>query len=283
MLSSKPGWDIKKAFGTFLLANRLYWTPNSNFNHGACGVKRAAKDLGYNVDDVMETFQSVGIKPCSTALRGMDALGDISAKAGEGKKFIFSVERKTKSLEIETAAIPDVSEGDADLYVDATLYKQSSKSEGSFEYIKIVKPAAVSHTVTVKGESTFTKVSLKAIIDTVMLEENGDVCSDLFSFTYRYNFSFPPEVVSCGHPVAVRASQEDDPAIIMAASYETLPDLMNNKYQFLSLVPVKVNGTTPASDIVICTPQEGTYHLEIMSLGCAPLKIWYSILLRPSL
>merc|ERR1712034_207385 len=39
-------YSFKQAFILFTTANKLYWTASSTFNQGACGVERAAKDLG---------------------------------------------------------------------------------------------------------------------------------------------------------------------------------------------------------------------------------------------
>ena len=54
-------WGVKKAFGVFVKANKMYWNANSNFQTGACGVNSAARDLGYNVNDVKLAFQGVGV------------------------------------------------------------------------------------------------------------------------------------------------------------------------------------------------------------------------------
>lgn len=60
-LATTSGWDTKKAFLTFAKANQLYWNPNSDFQDGACGVKKAAKDLGFSTDDVVNAFAVVDI------------------------------------------------------------------------------------------------------------------------------------------------------------------------------------------------------------------------------
>lgn len=62
LLAHKPGWTTKKAFDTFVAANQLYWTQESNFESGASGVYNAARDLEYNVNDVQEIFDTVGIR-----------------------------------------------------------------------------------------------------------------------------------------------------------------------------------------------------------------------------
>ncbi|MGO1069063.1 M4 family metallopeptidase [Lysobacter sp. CA199] len=60
-LSKKAGWDTVKAFKVFAKANIDYWTPNTDFNSGACGVEQAATDLGLSVADVSAAFLVVGV------------------------------------------------------------------------------------------------------------------------------------------------------------------------------------------------------------------------------
>lgn len=61
LLAHRDGWDVKSAFTVFAAANRDYWTPNSTFNSGACGVTTAADDLGYPTADVTAAFAQVGV------------------------------------------------------------------------------------------------------------------------------------------------------------------------------------------------------------------------------
>jgi len=63
-LSTSDGWDAKKAFDVMMRANQYYWTSATNFEQGACGVIKAAKDLNYNVIDVKASFLRVGIEYC---------------------------------------------------------------------------------------------------------------------------------------------------------------------------------------------------------------------------
>ncbi len=61
LLANKEGWGTKKAFEAFVAANQLYWTQNSTFDQGGCGVFTAAKDLGYKTADVVDAFKTVGV------------------------------------------------------------------------------------------------------------------------------------------------------------------------------------------------------------------------------
>ncbi|WP_133407392.1 M4 family metallopeptidase [Parashewanella tropica] len=62
LLATTKGWTTKKAFAAFVYANVLYWTPESTFDSGACGVEDAAKDLHFNSKDVVNAFLQVGVK-----------------------------------------------------------------------------------------------------------------------------------------------------------------------------------------------------------------------------
>ena len=61
LLATTTGWNTRKAFEVMADANRLYWTANSTFNQGACGVQNAAANRGYAVADVTAAFQAVGV------------------------------------------------------------------------------------------------------------------------------------------------------------------------------------------------------------------------------
>lgn len=61
LLANTPGWDTKKAFDVMVKANRHYWTANSTFAQGACGVVKAARDHQFNEKDVVNAFKEVGV------------------------------------------------------------------------------------------------------------------------------------------------------------------------------------------------------------------------------
>ena len=61
LIATKSGWNPRKAFEVMADANALYWSSDSTFNQGACGVEQAAADRGYSVADVTAAFQAVGV------------------------------------------------------------------------------------------------------------------------------------------------------------------------------------------------------------------------------
>lgn len=61
LLATTAGWNTKMAFQVMADANRLYWTSNSTFNQGACGVQAAATNRGYSAAAVTAAFSAVGV------------------------------------------------------------------------------------------------------------------------------------------------------------------------------------------------------------------------------
>ena len=62
ILANKNKWNVRRAFKSFAIANKMYWRSASTFNEGACGVITAAEDDGRNADDVIDAFRQVGVE-----------------------------------------------------------------------------------------------------------------------------------------------------------------------------------------------------------------------------
>jgi pseudolysin len=60
-LANSEGWGVKKAFEVMIHANSYYWTPETDFHEGACGVMKSAKDLHYDTSAVADAFSKTGI------------------------------------------------------------------------------------------------------------------------------------------------------------------------------------------------------------------------------
>ncbi|KGJ87024.1 M4 family metallopeptidase [Colwellia psychrerythraea] len=75
LLANKENWNTRLAFDVMYEANRFYWTPNTTFIEGACGVIHATDDLGYNVSDVIDSFEQVGVICDDLPARDEDADG----------------------------------------------------------------------------------------------------------------------------------------------------------------------------------------------------------------
>lgn len=118
-LAKKTGWDTVKAFKVFARANALYWTANSTFNTGSCGVASAATDLGFSATDVASAFTAVGVT-CSTGgggggtqLQNGVAVTGLAGSSGTELSYTVVVSAGASNLTIATSG----GTGDADLYV----------------------------------------------------------------------------------------------------------------------------------------------------------------------
>jgi len=60
-LSTSPNWDTKKAFQVMARANAYYWTSTTDFVQGACGVLKAATDLGHETKAIKSAFDVVKV------------------------------------------------------------------------------------------------------------------------------------------------------------------------------------------------------------------------------
>lgn len=122
LLATKTGWTVRKAFEVMADANRLYWTANSTFSDGACGVYNAAVNRAYNKADVMSAFLAVGVElpfscvsdvpPQYPQLNNNSPTG-FSAAAGVSKIYTFMVPTDISSLSFKMSG----GTGNGDLYV----------------------------------------------------------------------------------------------------------------------------------------------------------------------
>lgn len=61
LIANQAGWDTRKAFNIMLKANMDYWLANTDFEHAACGVLKAALDYHYDLQAVRDAFTAVKI------------------------------------------------------------------------------------------------------------------------------------------------------------------------------------------------------------------------------
>lgn len=171
-LATTQGWDTKKAFELFVLANQIYWSENSDFWQGACGVKNSATDLGYSADDVVAAFNLVGVSPCGEPPLPPEpeyqnlTNGQAQTVTGEtGSKTYFDIEvpEGQDKLTIDLA----VSTGDPDMYVGLDYAPSSQenicKSETVTDEVCVIEsPVAGRYTINVLGYSDYADANLKA-------------------------------------------------------------------------------------------------------------------------
>ena len=171
LLANTGGWNTRKAFEVFVLANRLYWGANTTYDQGACGVTRAATDLGYSLTDVAAAFNTVGVNascgatpPAGTVLQnGVPVTGLAAAKGG---KLSYTIEVPAGKSQLVVAS--SGGSGDADLYVKfgsaptSTSYDCRPYKSGNTETCTLNAPKAGTWHVQLSGFSAFSGVSLKA-------------------------------------------------------------------------------------------------------------------------
>ncbi|ALP42381.1 M4 family metallopeptidase [Aeromonas schubertii] len=170
LLANSSGWSTRKAFEVFVLANRLYWGANTNYDSGACGVTKAATDLGYSLTDVAAAFQAVGVNascgttpPSGNELQNGVAVSGLSGAKGAQLNYTMTVPAGVSKLVFAMSG----GSGDADLYVKfgaaptSTSYDCRPYKGGNTETCTMNAPKVGTWYVQVKGYSAFSGVTLK--------------------------------------------------------------------------------------------------------------------------
>lgn len=164
LLANKAGWNTRKAFEVFTVANQLYWTASSTFVSGANGVCKAAADKGYALADVAAAFTSVGVATTDCGGGGTTpptgtsgSLPNLSATKGNWYRNTITVPAGATKLTVNIAG----GTGDADLYVrfgsqpTTSTYTCRPYKTGSTESCVINNPAAGTWHVGIRAYSTF--------------------------------------------------------------------------------------------------------------------------------
>jgi len=114
LLVNEKKWPIKEAFHVFVVANQIHWRETSGFHDAACGVKIAAKDLGYKEGDIFDVFRKVGVIPClggpTTEVGG---IGNLAVKGKGALYFQWHALPNLKDAKISLAG----GSGDANMIV----------------------------------------------------------------------------------------------------------------------------------------------------------------------
>ncbi|SEJ09912.1 M4 family metallopeptidase [Frateuria terrea] len=176
LLAKTSGWDVKKAFQVFQLANKSYWTATTDFNNGACGVESAATDLGYTKNDVITAFNGVGVNcPGSggggggggggtTALSNGVPVSGVSGASGADNDFSIQVPAGASNLVMSISG----GSGDADLYTKfgsaptLSSYDCRPYLTGNNESCTVSAPQAGTYYIKVHGYSSYSSVTVKA-------------------------------------------------------------------------------------------------------------------------
>ncbi|WP_445356238.1 M4 family metallopeptidase [Microbulbifer sp. EKSA008] len=178
LLANTSGWNTRTAFDPFVLANQMYWSANTDFEDGACGVFSAASDLGYDTDDVVAAFSTVGVSTSSCGGGGGGGGGgneggelengvtetDIEGGSGDEVNFTLDVPADATDLSFVMSG----GSGDADLYVrfgnapTTSTYDCRPYTSGNNETCDIADADLQGGTyyVMVRGYSSFSDVTL---------------------------------------------------------------------------------------------------------------------------
>jgi Zn-dependent metalloprotease len=171
LLAKTAGWDVKKAFQVYALANKSYWTATSTFNSGACGVESAATDLGYSAANVATAFSGVGVT-CpgtgggggSSALQNGVAVTGLAAATNADLNYTVAIPSGATNLVIATSG----GTGDLDLYTKFGSVPTSSSYDcrpyvsGNNESCSVAAPQAGTYYVRLHGYAAFSGASVKA-------------------------------------------------------------------------------------------------------------------------
>ncbi len=169
-LAKTAGWNTRKAFEVMVDANRLYWTPNSTFNQGACGVEKAATARGYVTADVTKAFAAVGVScsggttPTTTVLSTGVPVTGISLTKNATRLFSISVPAGRSTLVVKLSG----GSGDGDIYVRRgsapTTSTYDGKSEGSTnaESVTLSATTAGTYYILLNAYATVSGASLVA-------------------------------------------------------------------------------------------------------------------------
>ncbi|MDK2126453.1 M4 family metallopeptidase [Parachitinimonas caeni] len=173
LLATTSGWSARKAFEIMVIANKLYWKPNSTFNEGACGVVQAAKDKGYKSEDVVAAFSKVGVscdgttppQPSTKELKSGIAVTGLDIAANGKAVYTIDVPANTSFLAVRTGA----GAGDANVYVKfgaeptTSNADASSAGQANAEYALIKSPKAGRYYVLVQAPAAVSGLSLIAV------------------------------------------------------------------------------------------------------------------------
>ncbi|KJR39930.1 hemagglutinin [Vibrio navarrensis] len=167
LLANKSGWNVRKGFEVFTLANQLYWTASSTFDAGACGVAKAAGDMGYSVNDVVDAFNQVGVNAnCvpnnSRVLVNGTPVNNLSGASGSLEFYTFTVDSAA-------SAVVSISggSGDADLYLKAGSKPTTGSWDcrpyrnGNSESCSVNAQPGTTYHVMLRGYSSYNGVTLK--------------------------------------------------------------------------------------------------------------------------
>lgn len=174
LLANTNGWGVQKAFEVMVRANQLYWSIDTTFDEGACGVKKASDDAGYNSADVIAAFNTVGVNascgstpdpdPVGGELQDGVAVSNLSGASSSETNYYIDVPASASSVSVTISG----GSGDADLYVRAGAAPTTSNYDcrpyrwGNNETCNISTSGDTRVYIMLRGYSSFSGVTLRA-------------------------------------------------------------------------------------------------------------------------
>lgn len=168
LLATTAGWDTRSAFEVMSLANEVYWTANSTFDEGACGVYTATGDKGYNQADVKAAFAAVGVYTCDAppppppGVLEKGVAQTISGASGSNTYWSYDTPADVESVSFNMSG----GSGDADLYTkfgsvpSASDYECRPYAAGNSEVCDYPAAQAGTYHVMVNAYSAYANVTL---------------------------------------------------------------------------------------------------------------------------
>ena len=278
LLSNAPGWNMRKSFQVFAVANQLYWARDSTFNTGACGVIQAARDLGFEAEDVQSAFEAVGINPCGHAKDGPHALYDIVMVANETVQFMFSLENEDIDM-LRFELYAGSSRRTLRMSVDTpgrTVYTEIAN-----EALHVRNPEPGQYLLTIEAYANARSIDIFVFTDSVVLIDEFDFHMSGDDYTANGLFHLPDHLVTAGRPVLIRILSSNNAPPFFMISYENEVDIASWTGELYSFGLFGSKRVTEA--IYICNPQNGTYNYEVEGSALENLAMVAESILLPDL
>jgi len=278
ILAKSPGWTVRTAFEVFAVANQLYWTEDSSFNAGSCGIIKAVQDKGHNVTQVTAILNEVGLTPCGPDRVGVESISDLHALANETLTFHFNLDSTdTETLRVESYTDYGSShfsisvESPTGRVVEAGPHHRCAENRHEScpaGLVYVHNPPQGEYIVRVHAITDISDVDLYVISDQIVLY---DMESDRGTESVTANFTLPDQVVQSGDAVAIRTVH------VGVDIGGNVPDFYLNQYiikpgqnqsasssrnlkQWSS--GSRDNSKNRVMEVLICNPTAGEYSLQ---------------------
>lgn len=253
-LATTSGWNIRKAFHVFLLANVLYWHPESTFTEAACNVVSAAKDLDLRSKDVSKAFLEVGVTPCSFE-PAISLPGTFDMESNTTLRFIIN----PHGLNVATLVLATDTVYDLEMKVETggQIYDVRAPHGRLPEIISIptvggCQDTSPCHVSLISYDDLTVTLLALTPVKTILQETNVSTQSSQY-----FTFTMPEVLVENKVQVMFQAEVTDqEGGVSFFIKHGERPSGVSHVYDATG------NMDTPA---FLCRPKPGSYHLEVQS------------------